>query len=97
MAPLFLLARQGRVFEVIAFVFMFATIFFLLLESLRPGGGGEWLIFGGLFLFSGLIFLIASRLLTSTDWFLRGSTSWRMVCRSPWINVSGVLLRSWRG
>lgn len=36
MAPLFVLARQGRVFEVIAFVFMFATIFFLLLESVRP-------------------------------------------------------------
>lgn len=36
MAPLFLLARRGRVFEVIAFVFMFATIFLLLLESLRP-------------------------------------------------------------
>ena len=35
-APLFVLARQGRVFEVIAFVFMFATIFFLLLESVRP-------------------------------------------------------------
>jgi hypothetical protein len=35
-APLFLLARQGRVFEVIAFLFMFATIFFLLLESIRP-------------------------------------------------------------
>ena len=27
MAPLFVLARQGRVFEVIAFAFMFATIF----------------------------------------------------------------------
>ena len=36
MAPLFVLARQGRVFEVIAFVFMFATIFLLLLESVRP-------------------------------------------------------------
>ena len=35
-APLFVLARQGRVFEVIAFVFMFATLFLLLLESLRP-------------------------------------------------------------
>ena len=35
-APLFVLARQGRVFEVIAFVFMFATIFLLLLESVRP-------------------------------------------------------------
>src|ERR1051325_3807363 len=36
MGPLFVLARQGRVFEVIAFVFVFATIFLLLLESLRP-------------------------------------------------------------
>ena len=35
-APLFILARQGRVFEIIAFVFMFVTIFLLLLESLRP-------------------------------------------------------------
>jgi hypothetical protein len=35
-APLFVLARQGRVFEVTAFVFMFATIFLLLLESLHP-------------------------------------------------------------
>jgi hypothetical protein len=35
-APLFVLARQGRAFEVIAFVFMFATIFLLLLESVRP-------------------------------------------------------------
>src|SRR5579864_7807829 len=35
-APLFVLARQGRVFEVIAFVYMFATIFLLLVESLRP-------------------------------------------------------------
>jgi hypothetical protein len=34
--PLYVLARQGRVFEVIAFVFMFATIFLLLLESLSP-------------------------------------------------------------
>ena len=36
MAPLFVLARQGHVFEVTAFAFMFATIFLLLLESLRP-------------------------------------------------------------
>jgi len=36
MAPLFVVARQGRVFEIIAFVFMFATIFLILLESLRP-------------------------------------------------------------
>lgn len=36
MAPLFVLARQGRVFEVIAFAYMFATIFLLLLESAHP-------------------------------------------------------------
>ena len=36
MAPLFALARQGRVLEVIAFLYMFATIFLLLLESARP-------------------------------------------------------------
>ena len=36
MAPLFVLARQGRVLEIIAFVSMFATIFLLLLESVRP-------------------------------------------------------------
>jgi hypothetical protein len=35
-APLFVLARQGRVFEVIGFVFMFATIFLILVESLYP-------------------------------------------------------------
>ena len=35
-APLFVLARQGRVFEVIAFVFLFASIFLLPLESIRP-------------------------------------------------------------
>jgi hypothetical protein len=35
-APLFVLARQGRVFEIIAFVFMFVTIFLILLESLHP-------------------------------------------------------------
>lgn len=35
-APLFVLARQGRIFEIIAFIFMFATIFLLLLESFRP-------------------------------------------------------------
>jgi hypothetical protein len=35
-APLFVLARRGRVFEVIAFLFMFVTIFLLLFESLRP-------------------------------------------------------------
>lgn len=36
MAPLFVLARKGRVFEVIAFAFMLATILLVLLESLRP-------------------------------------------------------------
>ena len=36
MAPLFVLARQGRDFEVIAFVYMFATIFLLFLECLLP-------------------------------------------------------------
>ena len=36
MPPLFVLARQGRVFEIIAFVFAFTTIFLLLLESIRP-------------------------------------------------------------
>jgi hypothetical protein len=36
MVPLFVLARRGRVFEVIAFVFMFVTVFLLLVESLRP-------------------------------------------------------------
>jgi len=36
MPPLFVLARRGRVFEVIAFVFSFVTIFLLLFESLRP-------------------------------------------------------------
>lgn len=35
-APLFILARQGRVFEIFAFVFMFVTIFLLLVESLHP-------------------------------------------------------------
>jgi hypothetical protein len=35
-APLFVLARRGQAFEVIAFLFMFATIFLLLLESVRP-------------------------------------------------------------
>jgi len=36
MAPLFVLARRGHVFEIIAFAYMFATIFLVLLESLRP-------------------------------------------------------------
>jgi hypothetical protein len=35
-APLFILARQGRVFEVIAFVYTFAAILLMLAESLRP-------------------------------------------------------------
>jgi hypothetical protein len=35
-APLFVLARRGRVFEVFAFAFMFGVIFLLVLESLRP-------------------------------------------------------------
>ena len=35
-APLFVLVRLSRVFEAIAFVYMFATIFLLLLESVRP-------------------------------------------------------------
>ena len=37
MVALFVLARQGRVFEVFAYAFMFAVISLLLLESLRPG------------------------------------------------------------
>ena len=36
MVALFAFARRGRVFEVIAFVFAFATIFLLVLESVRP-------------------------------------------------------------
>lgn len=36
MAPLFVLARQGRAFEIIAFVYMFTTFFLLLLECLNP-------------------------------------------------------------
>jgi hypothetical protein len=35
-APLFVLARRGRMFELIAFVFAFTTIFVMLLECLRP-------------------------------------------------------------
>ena len=35
-APLFLLARRGHVFEVIAFLFVFAIIFLQLLESFHP-------------------------------------------------------------
>lgn len=34
--PLFVLARKGPGFEVVAFGFMFVTIFLLLLESFRP-------------------------------------------------------------
>jgi hypothetical protein len=36
MVPLFVLARKGGPFELLAFVFAFATIFLLLLESFRP-------------------------------------------------------------
>jgi hypothetical protein len=36
MAPLFVLARQGHVFEVVAFVYAFVTIFLVLFESFRP-------------------------------------------------------------
>lgn len=36
MAPLFVLARQGRIFEVIAFGYTFLTIFLVLFESSRP-------------------------------------------------------------
>lgn len=36
MAPLFVLARQGRIFELIAFVYAFLTIFLVLFESSRP-------------------------------------------------------------
>src|SRR4029077_16758070 len=35
-APLFLLAPRDLVFELIAFLFIFATIFLLLLEIVRP-------------------------------------------------------------
>jgi hypothetical protein len=35
-APMFVLARQGRVLEIVAFVYMLATIFLLLLEGVRP-------------------------------------------------------------
>lgn len=35
-APLFVLARQGRVYAFFAFAYMFVTFFFLLLESFRP-------------------------------------------------------------
>jgi len=36
MAPLFVLARHRPVIEIIAFVYMFATFFLILLESFRP-------------------------------------------------------------
>jgi hypothetical protein len=35
-APLFVLARFGRTQAIIAFVYLFVTIFLLLFESLRP-------------------------------------------------------------
>lgn len=35
-APLFVLARQGRAFEILAFVFMFVTVVLVLVESLHP-------------------------------------------------------------
>ena len=35
--PMFVLARQGRGFEIFAFAFMAITIVWLLVESLRPG------------------------------------------------------------
>lgn len=36
MAPLFVLARQGHAFEILAFVYASATMFLVLLESFRP-------------------------------------------------------------
>lgn|SRR5215467_13873135 len=36
MAPLFVLARQGRVVEIIAFAYMFVTFFLVLWESFHP-------------------------------------------------------------
>ena len=36
MAPLFVMARHGRVFEVIAFGFAFVTVFLVLFESFQP-------------------------------------------------------------
>jgi len=36
MPPLFVLARRGTIYEVIAYAFMFVTIFLVLFESLRP-------------------------------------------------------------
>lgn len=35
-APLFVLARQSRFFEVVAFTFMFTTLFLVGVESIRP-------------------------------------------------------------
>jgi hypothetical protein len=36
MAPLFVLARQGPLYEAVAFVYMFATFLLLLVECIRP-------------------------------------------------------------
>lgn len=36
MTSLFILARYGRIFEIVAFVFMFATLLLLLLECIHP-------------------------------------------------------------
>ena len=35
-APLVVLARHGPIIEIFAFVYMFATFFLILLESIRP-------------------------------------------------------------
>ncbi len=35
-APLFILARRGHVFEIIAFAFTITTISLVILESIRP-------------------------------------------------------------
>jgi hypothetical protein len=35
-APLFVLARHNRALEIVAFVYMSASFFLLMLESLRP-------------------------------------------------------------
>ena len=36
MEPLFVLAREGRAFEVFAFLYCFATLFLVVLESFHP-------------------------------------------------------------
>ena len=36
MAPLFVLARQGHIFALIAYGYMFATLSLMIVESLRP-------------------------------------------------------------